>query len=258
MKFFLKGWQFPLTTPQLLLPTALSPNALKVTLSPELASLVPPNSMITVALVDRATGATAHCPVPFQLFEEENNSQRFSSLSSSSSSSSGASEEEEFLLSRLKQLLPKRSALMECGRYSASFDGSKQTSSSLSLPSPSSSSPSVFSHEIFERPAFFLDWYHGQPSLPAPNMLQIAWAEDCSQDTPTGSHWHLSLPVPKMLQIVWAEDCSQDTPACSHWHTSIQMPNLLQIAWTEDCSQDTPTGSHWHLSLPAPNMLQII
>ncbi len=66
---------------------------------------------------------------------------------------------------------------MEGGRYSASFDGSKQTSSSLSSLSPSSSSPSVSSHEIFERAALFLDWYHEQPSLPAPNMLQIVWAE---------------------------------------------------------------------------------
>ncbi|KAH9389211.1 Transcription factor COE2 [Tyrophagus putrescentiae] len=174
VKLFLKGWQLPLTTPQLLLPTALPPNALKVTLPPKLASLVSPNLMLTVALVDRATGATAHCPVPFQLLEEKINSRRSSSLFSSSSSSlSGVSEEEEFLLSRLNQLLPKRSALMEGGRYSASFDGSKQTSSSLSSPSPSSSSPSVSSHEIFERAALFLDWYHGQPSLPAPNMLQI-------------------------------------------------------------------------------------
>ncbi|KAH9403127.1 Transcription factor COE2 [Tyrophagus putrescentiae] len=206
VKLFLKGWQFPLTTPQFLLPTALSPNALKVTLPPKLASLVSLNLMLTVALVDRTTGATAHCPVPFQLLEEKNISRRSSSLSSSSSSLFGVSEEEEFLLSRLNQLLPKRSALMEGGRYSASFDGSKQTSSSLSSPSPSSSSPSVSSHEIFERAALFLDWYHGQPSLPAPNMLQIVWAENCFQDTPTGSHWHSSLPVPSMLQIIWQKE----------------------------------------------------
>ncbi len=158
VKLFLQGWQLPLTTAQPLLPTALSPNALKVTLPPELASLVPvPNSLLTVALVDRATGTTAHCPVPFQLLEEEE--KKIASDSQMRSSSSGVSEEEEFLLSRLHQLLPERSALMEGGRYSASFNGSKQT---LSSSSPSSPSSPVSSHEILERAALFLDWYHGQ------------------------------------------------------------------------------------------------
>ncbi|KAH9389456.1 Transcription factor COE2 [Tyrophagus putrescentiae] len=73
VKLFLKGWQFPLTRPQLLLPTAL-----KVTLPPKLASLVSPN--FTVALVDRATGATAHCPAPFQFLKKKNNSRRSSSF----------------------------------------------------------------------------------------------------------------------------------------------------------------------------------
>ena len=48
---------------------------------------------------------------------------------------------------------------MEGGRYSASFNGSKQT---LSSSSPSSPSSPVSSHEILERAALFLDWYHGQ------------------------------------------------------------------------------------------------